>query len=173
MKSRFIVLGGALALACGGGGGPSETPVRKESPADEVGRIGHEWKATTADQKLMSPPSPLSMQRSQRESTLTLTAQSVREDFVVSEELELRTGQHVHCQTTFSHALKARWGRKNGEAAVELIRPQLQATRNCDGPHPEPVLAEPARRALLVLRSDVLQVVEPATDKRQYLPVSN
>ncbi|HSC89226.1 MAG TPA: hypothetical protein VLC09_18215 [Polyangiaceae bacterium] len=165
-----ICLLGTTLSGCAGDDHSSQTPVQQESPADEVLRIGSTWVSTAGDQKILSPPSALSMQRSQRTSTLSVTRTTVHEDLVIEEDIELRAGGHVHCKTTFSHDLSARWGRRNGEPGVELVRPALGGARSCDGPHPEPTYTEPARRALLLLRSDQLQVVEPTTDRRHYIP---
>ncbi len=170
---RVTVVCGALLLAsCGGNDGPADTPIRRESPSDEILRIGTTWTSDSPEKKILSPPSPISMFRSQRTSTVTLTATAAHEELELSEDVELRSGAHASCKTTFSHDLQVRYGRKNGEAAVELIRPALRAVRQCDAPHPEPELAEPQRRALLLLRSDRLMVVEPATDQRQYIPLA-
>lgn len=167
---RPLVLAALTLTACGGGEEKVKAPVVEETPADEVLRIGATWTSTQPDQGLLSPPSPISMFRNQRTSQVTLERHRATEELVLDEELDLRDGTRVKCHSVVQNELKIRWGRRNGEAAVELVRPALQVARSCSGTHPEAVLSEPAVRALLVLRSDQLVVVEPTTDKRTYIP---
>jgi hypothetical protein len=92
------------------------------------------------------------------------------ETLTIDEEAQLRTGPTIRCSTEFTHDLGHRWGRKQGQAAVELVRPALHGQRHCDLPHPEGPISEPARRALFVLRSDNLVAIEPVVDQRTYIP---
>ncbi len=78
----------------------------------------------------------------------------------------------MRCKTRFDHVVRLRWGRKNGEAALEITRPALLANRSCDGMAPEAVLVEVQRRALFVLSADQLVAVDPPLDERIYRPVS-
>jgi len=166
----------ALALCalpgCGGkGSGPPPT-VAKETAEAEVTRISHRWTSTQVDKALLSPPSPISVRAQTRVSEITFGQGSAEERLVIEEQFELRSGATIRCRTRFEHGLVVRFGRKSGDAAVELTRPALQAGRSCDGPPPEATLLEPERRALLVLQSDQLIAVEPALDERIYRPVS-
>jgi hypothetical protein len=102
---------------------------------------------------------------------VTLTPDSAREELTIQEHVQLRAGGAVDCQTTLTHALGVRYGRRQGEAAVELLRPPLHGARVCSlGTHPEPVLKQPEHRALFVLRADALVAVEPPLEKLKYLP---
>lgn len=159
-----------LAPACGGGNQSAPPPIQTMTAADEVLRVSDVWTSVQPNQGILSPPSKISMFRGTRSSEIRLTESSATERFTIEEEVELRSGGKVRCRTTFEHALALRWGRKAGEPAVELTRPALSGARSCDGIHPDGDLSEPALRALMVLRSDQLVVIEPLVDQRKFLP---
>jgi hypothetical protein len=167
---RWLLLAGAVGLGCGPRAEPERPPVREESAEEAILRISEHWAATAVDQKLFSPPAKLSLRRVKRTSTLHFGPDGATEDLLVEEELEVRGGSTLRCRTGAELQLGARFGRRKGEAAVELTRPPLSLARSCDGLPPEPLLVEPSQRALLVLRSDRLVVVEPTVDGRAYLP---
>lgn len=169
-RLTWLLPWGGLALACGAGDPPPKPPVARETPADEILRIGSQWTSSRPDQGILSPPAKISMFRSQRKATLSLSPSSASETVVLSEDVELVAGGKVHCQTEFEAPLKARYGRRNGEAAIELSSSDFQVERRCNGAHPDPYLRLSAWRRVLVLRSDQLVVVEPTTDKSVFLP---
>ncbi|NLE85272.1 MAG: hypothetical protein GX607_02620 [Myxococcales bacterium] len=169
-----LSLVGAVALfaACGGKEPAAPPPVAVETPADEVLRIGERWTSTSEQRGLLSPPSPVSVFVVREVSEITLSPTSGREVLTIEEELELRDGGALLCQTRFEHPLTVRWGRRDTDAAVELRRPGVTGARQCQGgSHPEPTLERPARAARFVLRSDNLVAIEPPTDDRIYLPL--
>lgn len=171
-RPAFALLAAASLLGCAGNKREVEAPVRQETPADEIRRVSNEWVYTAPTQGLLSPPSPISVFHTITRSVVTFRGEEAHEELTIWEDLELRSGGTVRCANKFSHPLKVRWGRKNGEPAVEISRPALEGKRTCDGIHPEANFAEPARVARFVLRSDRLVAVEPATDGRTYLPES-
>lgn len=160
-------------VACSSGQKESRPPVAVETAEDEIRRISDVWEGTLVDSRLLSPPSKLSVKKETRTSRLVFEGGKVAETLVVNEELELRSGARLRCRTTVEHQLGVRYGRRQGEPAVELVRPPLALARSCDGIHPEGNLTERPLRALFVLRSDRLVVVEPALDDRYYLPQAN
>ncbi len=163
----FIVC--ALATACGGA--PKEAaPVKRLSAADEITRIATEWMSVVPAQGLLSPPSKISTFKNSRASKIVLGAHSATETLTIEEKLQLRTGERVSCSTQVQLELRVRYGRRGGEAAVELTRPPLTVPRSCQGFHPEGSLNEPERSALFVLRADTLVALEPPLEKRKYLP---
>jgi hypothetical protein len=108
-----------------------------------------------------------------RTSLLLLSPTAAQEQLTIDETLQLRVGGVVRCTTTIEHQLRVRYGRRQGEAAVEIVRPAIHTPRSCAaGAPPEPMLDEPERRALFVLRADTLVAVEPVLEKRKYLPMS-
>lgn len=159
-----------LCSACGGSSQETREPIQQETAADEVLRIGGEWISRVPDKGILSPPSEVSVFSVVTESTIQLSEESASERLVIEENVELRNGDGAQCRTEFSHPLQLRWGRRQGEAAVELIRPALNAQRNCRGLHPEPVLRAEPKRALFILRSDQLVAVEPPLEDRIYRP---
>lgn len=161
-----------FATGCANSGPPVETPVKRETAADQVLRISSGWTSTEVEKSLLSPPSEISVLTISRKSDVTLAHDSARESLLIEEEVETRSGATIRCQTQFEHPLGLRFGRKSGRAAVELVRPALVGQRRCDSPHPEPTISEPARRALFLLRSDQLVAVEPPLDDRIYRPQS-
>lgn len=167
-----IFLAGSMQLSCGSSDTPPAKTVARETAELEISRISSVWISTEIDKTILSPPSPLSLSASTRTSTLFFEPGAVRETLSVEEVLDLRSGGRVRCRTHFDHEVGFRFGRKEGEAAVELLRPALSSQRGCDGNAPEPVLAEAARRVLLVLRSDQLVAIEPPLDQRVYRPSS-
>jgi len=171
-RSVAAALGLSLLAGCGGGQQEAPKTVETETAAAEVARIARTWSSTQIEKSLLSPPSPISVQVSARTSRLELGSQLGREQLAVDEQFELRSGARVHCLTKFDHAVRLRFGRKGGEAAIEVTRPALNARRICDGTPPEAVLSEAQRRVLLVLSADQLVAVDPPLDERIYRPVS-
>jgi hypothetical protein len=162
-----------LTQACGAGQEKGGDPVVTQTAADEILRIASRWTAELPEQGLLSAPSPVSMFKNTRTSVLLLTPDGAQEQLTVQETLQLRAGGVVRCATTIEHQLHVRYGRRQGEAAIEIERPAIHSPRSCaDGTPPEPLLDEPKRRALFVLRADTLVAVEPPLEKRKYLPMS-
>lgn len=163
------------ALAFGGCGGKkqeAETPVLRQTARDEILRVGEQWQSVLPEKGLFSPPSPISVFENRRISTIRLSAEGASEELVLEEQISLRAGGSISCRTVFEHALSMRYGRKQGQAAVELTRPALSGPRSCDAPHPDGAISEAASRALFVLRADNLVAVEPPLEKRKYIPGS-
>lgn len=169
-----LLVGSLLAgpLACGPREAAPPPRVVQETPADEILRIGERWVANTKQRGLLSPPSPVSVFAVLEESRLTLTRDQAREELVVEEQFELRDGGTVLCVTRSERTVGLKWGRREGEAAIELRRPALSTPRQCEGGRPpEPLLERPAGAARYVLRSDSLVAVEPPLEDRVYIPL--
>lgn len=165
-----MALGALSSTACGGSQKEPPPPIEKESAAQEVLRIGDVWTSIQPEKGILSPPSKISLFRTHRKSELRISENRVVETLTIEEEAQVRDGPMIRCSTQFNHALGHRWGRQQGQAALELVRPALVGDRHCDLPHPEGPISEPARRALFVLRSDNLVAVEPVVDQRTYIP---
>lgn len=156
--------------ACAGPQEEVEAPVATEGAGEELRRVAVVWSSTEPTKGILSPPSPISMFHATTRSVITLSRDQAQEELTIWEELELRSGVTIHCANKFVHPLTVRYGRKHGEAAVEITRPTLRGSRTCDGAHPDPNFNVPRRVARFALRSDRLVAVEPSTDKRVYLP---
>lgn len=160
----------ALGSGCAGGTPEAQEPVQEETPADEILRVSAAWTSIEAETNILSPPSPLSLVKRRMASHIELSFESATERLTIDEEIELRSGGKLRCSTSLERSIELRYGRKAGEAAVELTSPPAALPRRCDGQHPEPTLELPPRRALFVVRADRLIAIEPRTDGRTYLP---
>jgi len=171
-RAGLAVLGLVGLVACGGKQQKPPPVVSRETAQEEVFRIAQTWTSTQVDKSLLSPPSPISMRSSTRVSRLELGSTEGHELLTVDEQFELRQGGQVRCRTRFEHSVRLRWGRKSGEAAVEVTRPAISAERSCDGPSPEGVLREDVKSVLFVLNADQLVAVDPPLEERIYRPTS-
>lgn len=175
MRQASVLLGlfaSVLLPGCGSDDPAPRAPVAEETPADQVLRIGRTWSSTRHDKGLLSPPSPINVFEIGEDSRLALEPKRAHETLVIEETVKLRSGVLLVCRTTLENDLGIRWGRREGEPAVELTRKALSTPRLCDRPgHPEPLIQRPASSVRFVLRSDNLIAVDPATDGRVYLPV--
>ena len=174
--AAFVVVGSVLlgASACGGAPPPPATAAVAEGPEDAILRIATAWEARHAEKGLRSPPSPIASFDRQFVSRITLVrgASSAPEALSVSERFVLRDGTNVACGETAELSVNVAYGRKAGEPALELSWPALAQPRACEPAHGGiPDLERPAGRARFVLRSDQLVGVEPALEKRTFLPV--
>lgn len=168
-RQRWILIC-SLALGCGGGKTEVKAPPKEETPADEILRIAANWLSVQPMNGLLSPPSPISVIRGSVTSHVHLTKMDAEEELTIVEDLELRNGGKVLCESIFRHPISVRYGRKGGEPAVEFGRPALNGRRVCQGVHPEPDLVAEPVVALFQLKSDQLVAVEPKTDGRSYIP---
>jgi hypothetical protein len=145
-----------------------------EGPEEAIARIGTVWEARYTDKGLRSSPSPIASFDRQLLSRLELTrGQRVATESVSFEErFILRDAREVRCQGRFDIQVSVDYGARGGESALELEWPELAQPRACDTPDaPVPPFERPAGRARFVLRSDQLVGVEPALEKRVFLPV--
>ena len=173
--TRLVPVLVALQLAaCGGANEAPREPVRHETPADEIMRIAKVWQATTLDEGLRSEPDPISVFRRRIQSTLEFQndQRQVEEQLDIEESFELRNGDRFECRARAKRRYAALFGRRSGEAAVQLERPQLTLVRSCSPPaFPEPELAVGGSTTRFVLQGDRLKAFEPPLDKRMYLPL--
>ncbi len=167
---RALVAVALLATGCGGDEKRPPPVVRQESPADEVLRLSARWSNAAADQSLLSPPSAISVIQSTTRTELSLGETSGTERVIVAETVEFRSGGGLRCETTFESPVRLRYGRREGEAIVEVTRGAIAAPRRCSGAHPEPTLRLPESRVVLLLTADTLKVIEPRVDRRSFLP---
>jgi len=171
LKLSFLLLLAFVSTsACGRGPQTAPPPIQQETSADEILRISTTWLTSLPEKGILAPPSKISLFDNLKQSEITLGPQSASERFVLHERLELRNGSKITCRTEFNHTLQYRWGRRQGEAALQLVRPQMSGPRSCDAPHPDGDFYQASQGALLVLRSDSLVAVEPLVDKRVYIP---
>ena len=171
---RLVALGLLFAVGCGGEQQTQPDVVQKETPEDEILRIGRVWQSVSEAKGLRSAPDPVSVFEVRTQSTVAFTKgqPQAEEKIVVAERFEMRSGKKYVCQSEGSMRNRAEFGRFHGEAAVELRRPGLMLERRCDPPDfRELDLEIPAGGARFVLRSDQLVAFAPPLEKRVYLPI--
>jgi hypothetical protein len=137
-------------------------------------RVAKVWQATAHDKSLRSPPSPVSVAEVGTQSTVHFSPDGKRatESLLVSERFEMHDGSEFQCETRGKLELGVSWGRRRGEAAVELARPAVMLARRCTPAGFDDAALEPAAGpARFVKRDDRLVAVEPPLEKRVYLPL--
>lgn len=172
-----LILGGAtVALsACRKEEPPPLAPVVRETPADEIRRIGVVWQSVSERKGIQSPPSKISTFQHRLSSMLRLEpGQHIVEKLIVDEALQLRDGGKFVCRAEGQVNVRIVYGRRSGEAMVQLERPPVRLERACDPPSfPDPQVEIPGGVARFVLRGDRLIAVEPPLEKREYLPIGD
>jgi hypothetical protein len=173
-RQRFGTLCLALALGCSGAAGPPPGAPSVEGPEDAILRIASFWEARYTDKGLRSSPSPVASFDRQLVSRLELTRGQLTatESLSFEERFTLRDAREVHCSGRLDLQVSLSYGARAGEPALELEWPALSNPRACDTPDaPIPAFERPAGRARFVLRSDQLVGIEPALEKRIFLPL--
>jgi hypothetical protein len=169
-----VALGALLLTGCARA--PEQPPpeVKRELPSTQILRVAEHWQAMLKEKGFRSEPSPVNVFEVHFQSTLDLQhgAPHVREELEVLEDFQLRDGRRFHCESRTSLSLQARYSRRHGEPAVELIRPASRLARRCVPPsYPDPVLELPRQAGRFVLADDELRAFAPALEKRVYLPI--
>lgn len=169
-----LAIGCGLLASCGGTPPPPPAPPVAQGPDDAILTIASRWEARHVDKGLRSKPSPIAS--FERTIVQRLELRKGAEESVLSslydERFALRDGTEVRCGTQIGIPLQVSYGRRQGEAALELGWGPLELQRACDPPDSRiPPLTEPAGRSRFVLRSDQLVGVEPPLEKRSFLPV--
>ncbi len=163
-----------LPYGCKKQQGPPPSEVLAETPEDEILRVGTRWQATDEARGFQSPPSPISVFDTRVQSVLVFERgqKSIVESLTASEDFELRDGSRVHCEGSVELHTRVLYGRRQGEAAIQLERPRVRIPRRCSGgTPPDAALSVPRSVARFVLREDQLIAVEPPLEKRVYLPI--
>src|SRR5690606_17747072 len=128
----------SFAVSCAPSKDAKRPAVELQSAADEILRIGETWSSAHSEKGILSPPSKISVFTTVVRSEITLSEHGASEVLLIQEEITLRTGGTVACETRFEHPLRLKWGRRQGEAAVKVSRPPISGLRSCNGSHPEP-----------------------------------
>jgi hypothetical protein len=145
-----------------------------EGAEDMILRIASFWEAGYSEKGLRSSPSPIASFDRKLVSRLELTRgqATATETLSGDERFTLRDASEVHCTARFDLPVSVSYGNRAGEPALELEWPALARPRPCDTPGASiPPFERAAGKARFVLRSDQLVGVEPALEKRTFLPV--
>lgn len=170
---RWCAAGLALT-ACGPASGPPAAAPAVEGAEDTILRIATFWESRYTEKGLRSSPSPIASFDRKLVSRLELTRgqAAATETLSAEERFALRDATEVHCSARFDLPVSVRYGNRAGEPALQLEWPALERARECDSPGASiPPFQRPAGKARFVLRSDQLVGVEPALERRTFLPV--
>jgi hypothetical protein len=167
-----LICGGLLD--CAGASGPAPSAPVVEGPEAAILRIASFWEAHSNEKGLRSSPSPIASFERQVVSHLELTRgqTTATETLSTTERFTLRDASEVHCTARFDISVSVSYGDRAGEPALEIQWPATSGANECDRPDAAiPPFERPAGKARFVLRSDQLVGVEPAVEKRTFLPV--
>lgn len=173
---RLATLTGAAVVAAGCAGGEPEAvaPIERESPAEQILRVGKNWEARWAEQGFRTAPSRIALFDTHVTSRLSLSRgkTTARETLAFEGSFKLQDGTAYSCRAGVETTVSVAYGDRAGEAAVEVSRKGLRLSRTCDKPgFPEPEFVVPVSRARFALRGDKLVGFDPPTERREYLPL--
>jgi hypothetical protein len=173
LGARALLLTTVCSIGCGGAAGPPPGPPVVEGAEEAILRISSLWEARYMDKGLRSSPSAVASFERQLVNRLELShgQSTATESLDFQERFTLRDAREVRCAGRFNSPISVSYGMRAGEPALELAWPAFEHARECDTPGaPIPPFERPAGRARFVLRSDQLVGVEPALEKRTFLP---
>jgi hypothetical protein len=169
---RVLAIAATVLSACGAPPNTGPSKPKEETPEEEVLRVARHWQSEQQERGFLPAPSAVETFERSIGSRLKLTrgGTTAEERIVVKEKLMLRDGTRLSCEASGGAHTNLRYGRHKGQAALELSRPPVVLTRNCNGTPPEVAIEMPGGPARLELRSDQLYTYEPIGDERVYIP---
>lgn len=173
MPAVTLVLSTSLVGACATPPDAPRAAPTTEGPEEAILRVASDWDARHTEKGLRSSPSPVASFDRQVVSRLVLIRgqRTATESSTFTERFVLRDGKEVRCSGGSAGEVTIAYGRLAGEPAIELAWPAQAQQRECDTASvPVPDGGKPAGRSRFVLRSDQLVGVEPAREKRVFLP---
>jgi hypothetical protein len=172
LASLVTLLAVAASPGCASPPPPAPTAVPKLSPHDELVQVAAHWVSREQERRSFEGAGGVTASSTITTSDLDITSEkNVRESLTIEERLTLGSGTEVTCKSQVTVGLGARYSRREGQPTAELTRPVTPLVRSCSSPPPTGFVAEvPAARWVVVLRGEKLVAVEPATNRRQYLP---
>jgi hypothetical protein len=164
----------ALSLAaCGPRQERVDAPPAKLTAEDEVLAVAKVWQALEEEHGAGGPKHKVASFDMKQRTTLTLQpGQRVAEEKIeIKERFEMKSGAVYECRARGLSRVQIRFGRKNGEPALEVRRPSSVMTRTCvpsDFPDREIQLGGSGSRFLM--RDEQLVGFAPPSEKRVFLP---
>lgn len=149
-------------------------PIVQEGPDEAIVSIGRRWEAQLSENGTRSRPSAIASFERQSNTLVTLTAGQTRVPMSQQfyESFVMVTGEKLQCNTQAEFEAQAAFGLKNGETVLQLSWSAASISRVCLPEDPRiPALARKAGSARFALRSDRLVAIEPALEKREFIPV--
>lgn len=171
LRSELLLL---LALVgCGPRRTDAEVPPQRVSAEAEVLAIASVWQALEVEHGTRGPNAKVALFDLKQRSTLTLReGQGVAEEKLeIKERIELETGAVYTCRARGLARVKVRFGRKQGEPALELFRPSLLLTRTCSpSDFPEHEIQVAGGTSRFLLRDEQLVGFAPPSERRVFIP---
>ncbi len=164
----------ALLQACAPTTEPTSLPVQEETPEAEILRVGSIWEARQGGKSFRSAPDPVAVAELETISVLALErgAKQAKEEIELTERFQMRAGGEFICRARGGARVGVRYGRKSGQPALEVTRPPVRVTRECNPPDfPDPEVELASGTARFILRGDRLTAFAPPLEKRVYLPI--
>lgn len=159
--------------ACGGRDGNAEAPLEKLSAEREVLSIASVWQALEEEHGASGARSKIAVFDLKQRSTLTLFEgqNSAEEKLELKEHFELKNGAVFQCRARGKVRVRVRFGRRNGQPALEVERPSMVMSRRCQpSDFPEPEIQVAGGTSRFLLQDEQLVGFAPPSEKRVFLP---
>jgi hypothetical protein len=170
--SAPLLLAACLLASCGPKAEGPRRPDRGVTAEDEIFAAGHVWQAMEEQRGVRGAPEKIARFEIKQRSTLTLErgTHMGTERIERKEVFELRSGAVYECVAKSEMKVRVRYGRRQGNPAVEVMSPSRTLRRECrpsDFPEPEVTLPGGSSR----FRLDDAQLVgfAPLSEKRVFL----
>jgi hypothetical protein len=160
-------------LGCASKPPPEAAAPKHVTAQDEILAVAKVWRTMEKTRGARPPPSPVSVFEIDLETNVELVPgkDSAKEQIEVRERFEMRDGRRFECKAEHTSQLRARYGRREGEPAVELSRPPIRLVRQCSPTgFYEPEIQLGAEGSRFLLRDEQLVGFVPVGEKRVFLP---
>ena len=173
LSEAAAVFLGFVLLGCGGQSREAEAPPKKVTAEAEVLGISSVWQALEEAHGTRGPNHKVAVFDLKQRTTLTLfEGQTTAEEKVeVKERFELKNGAMFECRARALSKVRVRFGRRNGEPALEVQRPSRVMARTCQpSGFPEPEIQLVGGGSRFLLQDEQLVGFAPPSEKRVFLP---
>lgn len=160
-------------LGCGSKPPPTAVAPKHVSAEDEILGVAKVWRTMEKTRGARPAPNRVSVFEIEIETNVELSPGkgTAKEQIEVRERFEMRDGRRFECNAEHTSQLKARYGRRDGEPAVELSRPPIRLVRECTpAGFYEPEIQLGAEGSRFLLRDEQLVGFVPVGEKRVFLP---
>jgi hypothetical protein len=162
-----------LALSCGPKASPPDAAPKHISAEDDILQVAKVWRNGEKTRGARPPPSKIAIFEIDFETTITLVPGKGggEEHIEVRERFETREGRQFECRAEKTSPIRAKYGRRKGEPAVELSRPPIRLSRQCKPPDfHEPEIQLGTEGSRFLLQDERLVGFQPVGEKRVFLP---
>ncbi len=151
----------------------AEAPPARLSAEQEVLAIAPVWQALEEEHGARGPNQKISVFDLKQRTTLTLREgqRTAEEKIEVKERFEMKNGAVYECRARGLAKVQVRFGRKAGEAALEVQRPSMLLPRTCaPSDFPERELQLSGGTSRFLLQDERLVGFAPPSERRVFLP---